>query len=583
MTASCVADVNDEPAPQETVSDSSPSRVAGQRSAPPRRHQQVGRRRRSPTGSSTEYGRVDILVNSAGSAFRSPGRGVPRGQVRLHPRPQPQGHLPVLPGVRAQDARPGQGQHHQPRLDRRRSSATPGRAPTSRPRAACWGSPARSRSSGATAACGSTASARRSWTRRSPGRRPRRRRSPPTSSRRACCGRASACRGADRGRDLPRQRRLRAGDRPHPHVRRRVPDGMTKQVGRPDPRPSDRSDRPRPGRHDPPPPRGARSSSARGSCATASSSSCASTPRAGLSRLRLLPDPRRAAGRDRRPHDRARTTSGEPVDDPAAAFLKALWSNNAVHAAGIGMRALSVVDIAAWDLAARPTGQSIAAYLGGERRRMPVTGIVGYPPSIGPDETVAQIRGALGGRLAALQAAHRARRPTSRSTRLRAAREAFPDAWLGIDANFFRKTAGRRDRVRAPPRRPDIGWFEDIVPPGDAAMVARDPGGDLDAGRDGRRAGRLVPPAGAARPSTPSTSTARRRDHERRDHAAARDRRQRDPRHGNGRSRRTCSRTSTARSWVRSAHATSRSSGAIPGTGVHPMDDRSPSRSSATA
>ena len=48
------------------------------------------------------------------------------------------------------------------------SSRTRGRAPTSPPRAASWASPAAWRSSGATGASGSTASARRSWTRRSP-------------------------------------------------------------------------------------------------------------------------------------------------------------------------------------------------------------------------------------------------------------------------------------------------------------------------------------------------------------------------------------------------------------------------------
>ena len=41
---------------------------------------------------------------------------------------------------------------------------------------------------------------------------------------------------------------------------------------------------------------------------------------------------------------------GEPVADPEGLFYKALWSNNPVHAAGIGMRAMSVVDCAAWDL-----------------------------------------------------------------------------------------------------------------------------------------------------------------------------------------------------------------------------------------
>jgi L-alanine-DL-glutamate epimerase-like enolase superfamily enzyme len=135
------------------------------------------------------------------------------------------------------------------------------------------------------------------------------------------------------------------------------------------------------------------------------------------------------------------------------------------------MRALSVVDIAAWDLAARIAGKSIAAYLGGANQPMPVTGIVGYPPSIGRAETALQVRELWekGWRRFKLPIA-----PTHDATveRLRAAREEAPQAWLGVDANMVFRTAqdaidfGRRlDGL-------DLGWFEDIVPPGDAQMVA---------------------------------------------------------------------------------------------------------------
>jgi L-alanine-DL-glutamate epimerase-like enolase superfamily enzyme len=162
---------------------------------------------------------------------------------------------------------------------------------------------------------------------------------------------------------------------------------------------------------------------------------------------------------------------GEPIDDPERLFFKALWMNNAVHASGIGMRALSLVDLAAWDLAAKAAGNSISAHLGGGRPRMPVTGIVGYPPSKSPEETVAQIEAlwAKGWRRFKLAIA-----PTQDASiaRLRAAREAFPDAWLGIDANFLHKTA--EDAIAFGSRLDglNIGWFEDIVPPGDAALVA---------------------------------------------------------------------------------------------------------------
>lgn len=163
---------------------------------------------------------------------------------------------------------------------------------------------------------------------------------------------------------------------------------------------------------------------------------------------------------------------GQPAADPEASFFRALWSNNSTHAAGVGMRALSLVDIAAWDLAAKVSGKSIVRYLGGEPRRMPVTGIVGYPPSIDPAQTVAQIAPLWEGGWRRFKLPI-APTPDGSIARLRAAREAFPDAWLGIDANFLHKSAEdaiafglRLDGLR-------IGWFEDIVPPGDAQMVRR--------------------------------------------------------------------------------------------------------------
>lgn len=163
---------------------------------------------------------------------------------------------------------------------------------------------------------------------------------------------------------------------------------------------------------------------------------------------------------------------GGPSTDPERLFYKALWSNHAVHAAGIGMRALSVVDIAAWDLAARAAGQSITRLLGGQPQRMPVTGIVGYPPSIGPEETALQVERlwAGGWRRFKLPIA-----PTLDLSieRLRAAREAAPAGWIGIDANMVFRSA--HDAIAFAERLEPlgIGWFEDIVPPGDAALVAQ--------------------------------------------------------------------------------------------------------------
>lgn len=163
--------------------------------------------------------------------------------------------------------------------------------------------------------------------------------------------------------------------------------------------------------------------------------------------------------------------AGEDVDNPKQLFYNALWTNHAVHAAGIGMRALSVVDIAAWDLAARTAGKSITEYLGGERHAMPVTGIVGYPPALSAEDTAEQVRQLWdrGWRRFKLAIA-----PTLELSmdRLRAAREAAPEAWIGFDANMVFRSAEDAIDFGKQLEEVDIGWYEDIVPPGDAKLVA---------------------------------------------------------------------------------------------------------------
>jgi hypothetical protein len=50
---------------------------------------------------------------------------------------------------------------------------------------------------------------------------------------------------------------------------------------------------------------------------------------------------------------------GRPYAEPESLNWGGAWSN-AVLAGGLGRRALSLVDLACWDLAARPAGQPIA-------------------------------------------------------------------------------------------------------------------------------------------------------------------------------------------------------------------------------
>jgi L-alanine-DL-glutamate epimerase-like enolase superfamily enzyme len=163
---------------------------------------------------------------------------------------------------------------------------------------------------------------------------------------------------------------------------------------------------------------------------------------------------------------------GQPYVDPEALHWRTAWSNNAILASGLGLRALSLVDLATWDLAARAAGQSIAAHLGGALHALPATAIIGYPPQMLPDEIAAQV--------ASLHAAgwRRFKQPiagdleTTRA-RLRAAREAMgPDSWLGLDCNWVFKSANEAIDFARSIRDVSLGWIEDVVPPGNAQLVA---------------------------------------------------------------------------------------------------------------
>lgn len=163
---------------------------------------------------------------------------------------------------------------------------------------------------------------------------------------------------------------------------------------------------------------------------------------------------------------------GQPYDDPAALHWQAAWSNNAVLPSGIGLRALSLVDLAAWDLAARAAGQSISAYLGGGRRPLPVTAIIGYPPTLTPEQVAAQVKEYLAAGWRRFKQPIAAT-PEETRARLRAARAVIgPDCWLGMDCNWVFKTAHEAVEFAKTIEDVNLGWIEDVVPPGSARLVA---------------------------------------------------------------------------------------------------------------
>lgn len=163
---------------------------------------------------------------------------------------------------------------------------------------------------------------------------------------------------------------------------------------------------------------------------------------------------------------------GREIDDPKQLYYGALWTNHAVHAAGIGIRALSLVDIACWDALARHRKQSFQEVFGGELCNLPATAIVGYPPTMSPEELATQIVDLK------KKSWNRFKIPISpdldlSEARLRAAREVAQSDWVGFDINMVLRTSEAVLDFEYRIRDLNLGWIEDVVPPGDAAMVAR--------------------------------------------------------------------------------------------------------------
>jgi L-alanine-DL-glutamate epimerase-like enolase superfamily enzyme len=82
--------------------------------------------------------------------------------------------------------------------------------------------------------------------------------------------------------------------------------------------------------------------------------------------------------------------TGTSVEDRESTFTLAWRRSLASHSAGLGLRALSIVDLACWDLAAKLADRSIADFLGGHNGAMPATAIIGYPP--GDAASLAELR-----------------------------------------------------------------------------------------------------------------------------------------------------------------------------------------------
>lgn len=164
---------------------------------------------------------------------------------------------------------------------------------------------------------------------------------------------------------------------------------------------------------------------------------------------------------------------GSELDARERTYATAWRRSLASHASGVGLRALSLVDLAAWDAAARHRDLSITELLAGRAQSMPATAIVGYPPAeMGPQEIRDQVAGLYAEGWRRFKAPVAAT-PGLSAARLRAARAAAPDAWLGCDAAWIYEDV--EDAVEFATSIEDVGlgWFEDVFPPGDSHKLAQ--------------------------------------------------------------------------------------------------------------
>ncbi len=162
---------------------------------------------------------------------------------------------------------------------------------------------------------------------------------------------------------------------------------------------------------------------------------------------------------------------GTAVGEQEKTFTIAWRRSLASHAAGIGLRALSIVDLACWDLVAKSRDLSIAGLLGGTNQAMPATAIIGYPPgTMGPEETGAQTAQLYASGWRRFKAPIAAT-PERTAARLRAARAAAPDGWLGLDAAWVYDDVDVASSFLNSIADVGLGWFEDVFPPGNAGQL----------------------------------------------------------------------------------------------------------------
>ncbi|MDA2980108.1 MAG: hypothetical protein O3B42_10180 [Actinomycetota bacterium] len=165
-----------------------------------------------------------------------------------------------------------------------------------------------------------------------------------------------------------------------------------------------------------------------------------------------------------------RSYVGTEFESPEAAFHVAKSANPATMSTGVGLRGVSLIDLAVWDAVCKDADMSVVDALGGASQKIPVTAIVGYPPTMDLDGVFEQV-GALwaaGWRRFKMAVAGSWQQTYDR---LGAANAAAPLGRIGLDGAWtFRTVSEAVEFCEGLPI--ELEWFEDIFPPGDAAQLA---------------------------------------------------------------------------------------------------------------
>jgi L-alanine-DL-glutamate epimerase-like enolase superfamily enzyme len=165
---------------------------------------------------------------------------------------------------------------------------------------------------------------------------------------------------------------------------------------------------------------------------------------------------------------------GSSLSDPSSLYDRTWRSNLASLSNGIGLRALSLVDLAVWDAKARAAETSIENLLGGSGRPLPATAIIGYPPaSTGPDEVREQVHALRGLGWRRFKIAITLPIETAYKRVLAAREAAGEDAWLGVDGAWVFRSVDQALAFLDSVKEAHLAWFEDAFPPGDASVVAQ--------------------------------------------------------------------------------------------------------------